>query len=244
MVRRPRQALLPFPGTRLRGPDAHRPGIPARACRCRHLPRRRRLATPWPHGGALTLGAIPRCGPGPGLRRRPPAARYRRRRRAGTGRRCSGSPCQGNGCSAAYPGEAVSTCHGAGPPTAQALTGGKPVARCLAACQPGSPHPCRRRSRLADARSEQEGGTQMRTITSSCCPPALPAPGASAMSSSQLGQKSEMGGAKRPFRLKSPGTSDQEVLRQRYEREGNRGQVAGNQAPDDLFAWPVQPLRL
>jgi hypothetical protein len=32
------------------------------------------------------------------------------------------------------------------------LTGGKPVARCLAACQPGSPHPCRRRSRLADAR--------------------------------------------------------------------------------------------
>jgi len=31
------------------------------------------------------------------------------------------------------------------------LTGGKPVARCLAACQPGSPHPCRRRPRLADA---------------------------------------------------------------------------------------------
>ena len=32
------------------------------------------------------------------------------------------------------------------------LTGGKPVACGLAACQPGSPHPCRRRSRLADAR--------------------------------------------------------------------------------------------
>ena len=49
-----------------------------------------------------------------------------------------------------------------------------------------------------------------------------------------------MGGAKRPFRLKSPGTSDQEVLRQRHEREGNSGQVAGNQAPDDLFARPVR----
>ena len=35
---------------------------------------------------------------------------------------------------------------------AESLTGGKPVARCLAACQPGSPHLCRRRSRLADAR--------------------------------------------------------------------------------------------
>jgi hypothetical protein len=32
------------------------------------------------------------------------------------------------------------------------LTGGKPVARWLVACQPGSPCPCRRRSRLADAR--------------------------------------------------------------------------------------------
>jgi hypothetical protein len=32
------------------------------------------------------------------------------------------------------------------------LAGGKPVARILAACQPGSPHPCHRRPRLADAR--------------------------------------------------------------------------------------------
>ena len=37
-------------------------------------------------------------------------------------------------------------------PLALGTPAGKPVARCLAACQPGSPHPCRRRPRLVDAR--------------------------------------------------------------------------------------------